>query len=91
MRNLRQPAPNMKDAKQIAGVIICDSCATTIPHIQENDLHCNHCGKLVGLHKIVPDGFKFGIAVEGEIKIHGLDLKKAQELAALLNSIITGC
>jgi hypothetical protein len=39
------------------------------------------------LYQIVPDGQKYGIALAGAIKIHGLDFEKAQRLAAILNSV----
>lgn len=39
------------------------------------------------LYQIVPDGTKYGIALAGVIKIHGLDYEKALRLAAILNSV----
>jgi hypothetical protein len=62
---------------------------------------CLHCGRdlqvmqlahsqvqaKVALYQVVPDGLQFGIAIAGEVKIHGLDLRKAQDLAVLLNSV----
>ena len=81
---------------RIAGKKACPFCKEIIP---ASALFCLHCGR--DLHsmtvadsqapgeepyQVVPDGFHFGIAFEGEIRIHGLDLKKARDLAALLNS-----
>jgi response regulator RpfG family c-di-GMP phosphodiesterase len=48
---------------------------------------CTRCGRPIGQYIIARDGIHFGVAIGGDIKIHGLTLKKAQELASLLNSI----
>ncbi len=62
---------------------------------------CCHCGKdLHGMrlarpgsasqthrYRIIPDGALFGIAVGSETKIHGLDLKRAESLVRILNSV----
>jgi hypothetical protein len=62
---------------------------------------CEHCGKNLkrmmaahsqpqpkpSLYHIVPDGTKYGIALAGSVKIHGLELEKAERLAAILNSV----
>jgi len=39
------------------------------------------------MYYVVPDGLDFGIAVAGEVKIHGLTLNKARRLVELLNSV----
>ncbi len=39
-------------------------------------------------YELVPDGPKFGIALRGEIKVHGLDSQKARNLLSILNSVI---
>lgn len=69
-----------------AATKICPACAGVV---SANSPLCDHCGRALhlDLYVIVPDGSKFGIAFEGEIRMHGLDLKKAQNLASLLNSI----
>lgn len=61
---------------------LCSSCSTLIP---TNGFRCSHCGKKIGLHTIVPDGSKFGIAVRSKIRIRGLELQRAQELISVLN------
>jgi hypothetical protein len=38
-------------------------------------------------YEIMSDGTKFGVAFQGEIKIHGLEYARAQHLAELLNSV----
>lgn len=64
---------------------ICPYCAAAIPS-QSNV--CIHCGRdLQDSFLVVPDGARYGIALGDEIKIHGLTLEKAQELAGMLNSI----
>jgi hypothetical protein len=45
------------------------------------------------LYKIVPDGYKFGIAMGGEIVVHGLelaDLERVDRVVSILNSFIAG-
>jgi hypothetical protein len=37
------------------------------------------------LYEIVPEGEMFGIAIRGEIKIHGLEKESAQSILAALN------
>jgi|WetSurMetagenome_2_1015567.scaffolds.fasta_scaffold353648_1 hypothetical protein len=39
------------------------------------------------LYQVVPDGLHFGISIAGEVKLHGLELKEAHDLAALLNRV----
>jgi hypothetical protein len=64
----------------------CPHCAAVIP---SKSPICIHCGKdLQDSYYVTPDGLKFGIAIKGEIKIHGLSLQRAQELADLMNSIM---
>jgi len=82
---------------QIAGKRLCPFCTQDVP--LESSL-CIHCGRDLQvmkvahsqaqknwIYQVVPDGLKFGIAVAGEIKIHGLELGKARDLNALLNSV----
>jgi hypothetical protein len=38
-------------------------------------------------YEVVPDGFHYGVAFAGEIRIHGLDRVRAVRLMALLNSV----
>jgi|WetSurMetagenome_2_1015567.scaffolds.fasta_scaffold111779_3 hypothetical protein len=39
----------------------------------------------VELYEIVPDGEMFGIALRGEIKIHGIEMESAQSILTALN------
>jgi hypothetical protein len=39
-------------------------------------------------YRIVVDGDKFGIAFQGEIKIHGLEPKEAQTILEILNCML---
>jgi len=72
-------------------VRICPFCAGEIPLAVSL---CIHCGKelrsmkIARPYEIVYDGLQYGIALGGEVKLHGLELKKAQELEALLNSVL---
>jgi hypothetical protein len=61
---------------------ICSCCNSLI---QSNTIRCGHCGCKIGLHLIVPDGCKYGIAVRNKVRIRGLELKRAQELVSVLN------
>jgi hypothetical protein len=76
----------------------CPFCRGELSPEVSKCLHCGrdlHAMKLAqsqvktktALYKVVPNGINFGIAVEGEVKIHGMDLKEAQALADLLNGI----
>ncbi len=71
---------------QIAGTKICSYCAKAIPR---NAVICIECGRDLeaDLYAVVPDGLTYGIALEGEIRIHGLQLRRAQEIASILNSV----
>jgi CheY-like chemotaxis protein len=79
-----KPSPNVNDTKRAAGTIICAFCSAVL---SANVSACNQCDKPVGLYSIVFDGYTFGIALDGEIRLHGMNLKRAQELASILNSI----
>lgn len=78
-----------------AGKTLCPFCSKEFP---EPINLCWHCGKDMHGMKlvrrkaktsfyIVPDGSKFGIAMSGDIKIHGLDRWKAESLLEILNSV----
>jgi hypothetical protein len=78
---------------------ICPFCTREIP---ETAASCSCCGERLfslklahpraesseGAYRIVPDGGHFAIALGGNIKLHGLDLKKARELVSILNSVV---
>ncbi len=75
----------------------CPFCAAEIPR---TFIVCNHCGRelhslrlarskaqpKVELYEIVADGQEFGIALHGKIRLHGLELEKARQIVAILNS-----
>jgi hypothetical protein len=77
----------------------CPFCAGEIP---VESYICLHCGRNLQemkiahpqsqpdnqLYHVVHDGISYGVAIAGDIKIHGLDFKKAHELASLLNNAI---
>jgi len=83
---------------QNTGKLLCPFCSKELP---EPTNWCWHCGKdLHGMkmaslktqhkmdcYEIVADGHRFGIAFRKEIKIHGLDIKRAESLLAILNSV----
>ncbi len=83
-REIHNAAPPQNNLKQSTGTIICAFCTAELPI---SATLCNQCNKPVGLQVIVRDGAYFGVAVKGEIKLHGLQLKHAQELTKLLNEI----
>ena len=76
---------------------LCPFCAGEIPYAF---IVCNHCGRALhslrlarsktqsktDVYEIVTDGLNFGIALRGEVKIHGLELEIAQKAVAILNS-----
>lgn len=64
--------------------IICSSCAGELLSTVQV---CNYCSQPIGLHTIVREGHLYGIAHDGEIRMHGLDLRKAQEITFFLNGI----
>ena len=43
--------------------------------------------KPVHRYEIVADGCRFGIAFQGEVKIHGMELSAAETTVSLLNEI----
>jgi|GEM_PF-2291201 len=78
---------------------LCPYCAQEVPLASSC---CIHCGRDLhqmmiarstsrpagpAMYYVVPDGLDFGIAVAGEVKIHGLTLNKARRLVELLNSV----
>ncbi len=69
---------------QIPGIKICPSCGHSNSAIS---ILCSFCGKRVNPdhYKIVHDGSKYGVALNGEVIYHNLMLTKAQGLAAILN------
>ncbi len=77
--------------------MICPICTKELPPSTLLCLHCGsdlhgmklaRCNPKAGPFGIVPDGFKFGITLRGEVKIHGLELKNAQSLVSILNSVL---
>ncbi len=65
---------------------ICPSCAGII---SAKAILCSFCGTNLqsDLNTIVPDGKDFGIAVRGQIRIHGLKLANAKKIARILNEL----
>ena len=63
---------------------VCPSCTRLVPFTA---IKCDLCGNdlQADLYVIVPDGKLFGIALRGEVLIHGLALKMAQDIASILN------
>jgi len=39
-------------------------------------------------YEVVPDGIRFGIALQGIVILHGMDPEEAQVTAQILNSVI---
>jgi hypothetical protein len=83
---------------QNAAKRFCPFCQGEIPLESVACMHCErdlNAMKLAhartqnesALYRVVPNGIKYGIAIAGEVKLHGMDLKEAQDLAALLNSV----
>jgi len=84
---------------QNTGKLLCPFCRKEIPELTN---WCWHCGcDLHGMkfarpkalsksshYRIVPDGLQFAIALGGVIKIHGLELKNAESLLEILNSVM---
>jgi hypothetical protein len=91
--SIREPAMQNANRK------LCPFCAAEIP---QAFIVCNHCGRALhtmkvayskttpkaDVYEIVQDGIDFGIALRGEVKIHGLALETAQKAVALLNSVL---
>ena len=71
---------------RIATGKICPSCARLIP---KHAILCIECGNDLhtNVYAIVPDGVNYGIALGDEVRIRGLGLQKAQEVALILNRI----
>jgi predicted amidophosphoribosyltransferase len=73
---------------------LCPLCGEEIPPAS---FICRHCGldlhssrlfkdkTSADFYEVVPDGEKFGLALEGEIKVHGLDLQEAEITAKIFN------
>lgn len=70
----------------IAGTRKCPSCAKAI---DANAIRCIHCGRALDSnpYEIVLDDFKFGIAFNGEVIVHGIEFKEAKETVSILNSV----
>jgi hypothetical protein len=77
---------------------LCPFCAGEIP---SDAILCKHCrgdlrririvepkAKSKDRYKIVADGCKFGIAFQGEVKVHGRTLKEAESTIWILNNAI---
>ncbi len=69
----------------IAGRKKCPACAKVIP---TDTIRCIHCGKNLGAdpYEMIFDGFKFGIALNGQAIMHGMEFKEAKETVSILNS-----
>jgi len=76
-----------------SGKIICYFCYA---ELSADAFACEKCGRnlrdnLDLLHppcRVVPDGNRFGIWYQGEIKIHGLSFENAQDLSVIMNSAL---
>ena len=53
----------------------------------EQNLHGMRINKPVHRYEIVADGNRFGIAFRGEVKIHGMELNRAQRTVQILNAV----
>jgi hypothetical protein len=62
-----------------ADATACGKCARNL--LDNLDLLHQPC-------RVVPDGSRFGIFYKGEIRIHGLSLGNAQNLAAIMNAAL---
>jgi response regulator RpfG family c-di-GMP phosphodiesterase len=82
--SLCKPPPVNSDLVPDTNTIICAYCLATLSTKAQT---CNQCLNPIERYTITPDRLRFGIVFNGEIKLHGLTLKKAQELASILNSI----
>ena len=89
-RSLGNPnrfSPGQGAFVETTGKRICPSCAGVLPL---DAILCKHCGRDLTVPsptKIVPDGANFAIAIDGEIKLHGLELAKAKRIAAILDEV----
>ena len=79
-------------------------CPFCMVEILEAAFLCKHCGRdlhdirmaysktkalpQADHYHIVPDGSKFGIELSGEVVLHGLDRKRAQITAKILNDVM---
>jgi hypothetical protein len=73
---------------------LCPLCGEII---LPNSFICDYCGldmrssrlfnarPKADLYVVVPDGEKYGLALEGEIKVHGLELNEAEITAKIFN------
>ncbi len=69
----------------MTSIKICPSCAR---EIAISETTCYHCGAELHYHmyEIVPEGSRYAIAADGEIRIHRLKLQRAREIISALNS-----
>jgi hypothetical protein len=81
---------------QFPSQIICPYC---LKEITATTTWCGICGRdlqgkrenpyeippKIELYKIIPDGELFGIALRGEIKIHGVEREVAESILVALN------
>jgi CheY-like chemotaxis protein len=83
-RILRENVSGLDLPEQSAARIICANCTA---ELQANARVCDQCSEAVGLYSIVRDGFNFGIAVRGAVRLHGLTFNRARELVTIMNGI----
>ena len=53
----------------------------------EPNLHQTKTAKPVHRYEIVADGTRFGIAFKGKVRIHGMELQRAQTTVSILNAV----
>jgi len=79
-------------------------CPFCTGEILEAEFLCKYCGRDLhamriahskakasskgGGYEIVPDGFKFGIALRGTVILHGMEMEEAQNTAKILNTVL---
>ena len=66
----------------VAAATWCGDCGRDLPSSKQYSFEIPPKREF---YEIVPDGEVFGIALRGQIKIHGLEIESAQSILAALN------